>query len=129
MAIPNYDGTRVLQVDMKEEIERRKKRAERFGMPVPVLKEEVRPCWRAPLALCCIVDKGAGPWPACAHLSHACVCTLILIKHLAPCAEHACCSALMLPADQAAVAAELGDRRIIPTAPLCAGGLEEKAAR
>ncbi len=31
------------QVDMKEEIERRKKRAERFGMPVPVLKEEASP--------------------------------------------------------------------------------------
>lgn len=28
---------------MKEEIERRKKRAERFGMPVPVLKEEASP--------------------------------------------------------------------------------------
>lgn len=32
---------------MKEEIDRRKKRAERFGMPVPVLKEEVRPRLRA----------------------------------------------------------------------------------
>jgi hypothetical protein len=30
------------QVDLKEEVDRRKKRAERFGMPVPVLKEEVR---------------------------------------------------------------------------------------
>lgn len=35
----------LVQVDPKEEIERRKKRAERFGMPVPVIRAEVGLGW------------------------------------------------------------------------------------
>lgn len=38
------------KVDTKEEMERRKKRAERFGLPIPVFKAEVR---------------HSGRWPAC----------------------------------------------------------------
>lgn len=35
----------LVQVDPKEEIERRKKRAERFGMPIPVIRAEVGLGW------------------------------------------------------------------------------------
>jgi SAP domain-containing ribonucleoprotein len=55
-------------LDLKEEIERRKKRAERFGMPVPVLKEEVR-------HFCCVLPRaglaGAGLF-ACQASSMLC---------------------------------------------------------